>query len=175
MLSVETRATERTRLVDELGKIAFSDIGKVVTWGPEVTVIPATENGEAVKTIVSRVTVVDSAEIDDDTRAAVAEVSQDANGASLSKTRPFHANGKPLSYRTKDHADPGGDDPIMFLVVLDDDGGKPSPHMHAGPQVVRISQITRIEDRSPAYAPRTNRVDDGAVLRARVLAVEADE
>jgi hypothetical protein len=81
MLSVETRATERTRLVDELGKIAFSDIGKVVTWGREVTVIPATENGEAVKTIVSRVTVVDSAEIDDDTRAAVAEVSQDANGA----------------------------------------------------------------------------------------------
>jgi hypothetical protein len=61
--------------------IAFSDIGKVVTWGPEVTVIPATENGEAIKTIKSRVTVVDSVEIEDDTRAAVAEVSQGANGA----------------------------------------------------------------------------------------------
>jgi hypothetical protein len=53
--------------------IAFSDIGKVVTWGPEVTVISATENGEAIKTIKSRVTVV--------TRAAVAKVSQGANGA----------------------------------------------------------------------------------------------
>jgi hypothetical protein len=78
-----------------------------------------------------------------------------------------------LGYRIKDHADSGGDDPLMLRVVLDDDGGKPSAHMRVGAQVIRIRQVARIENRSPAYAPWTNRVDDRAVRRARALAVEA--
>jgi phage terminase small subunit len=71
----------RTRLVEELAKIAFSDIGKVVTWGPEAAVIRARENGVAITRMESRITLLDSDEIEDDVRGAVAEVSQSANGA----------------------------------------------------------------------------------------------
>ena len=71
----------RTRVVEELAKIAFSDIGKVVTWGPEATVIRAPENGGAIERMESRITLLDSDEIEDDVRGAVAEVLQSANGA----------------------------------------------------------------------------------------------
>jgi phage terminase small subunit len=71
----------RTRLIEELAKIAFSDIGKVVKWGPEPAVIRTPENGVAIKRMVSRVTWRDSDEIEDDVRGAVAEVSHGANGA----------------------------------------------------------------------------------------------
>jgi phage terminase small subunit len=71
----------RTRVVEELAKIAFSDIGKVVTWGPEAAVIRTPENGAAIKRTESRITLLDSDEIEDDARGAVAEVSQGANGA----------------------------------------------------------------------------------------------
>jgi phage terminase small subunit len=71
----------RTRLIEELARIAFSDIGKVVTWGPEAAVTWAPENGAATKRMENRITLLDSDEIDDDARAAVAEVSQGPNGA----------------------------------------------------------------------------------------------
>jgi hypothetical protein len=68
-------------VVEELAKIAFSDIGKVLTWGPEATVIRAPENGVAIERMETRITLLDSDEIDDDARAAIAEVSQGVNGA----------------------------------------------------------------------------------------------
>ena len=71
----------RTRLVEELAKIAFSDISKVVAWGPEAAVIRAPEDGVAIKRMENRITLLDSDEIEDDVRGAVAEVLQSANGA----------------------------------------------------------------------------------------------
>jgi phage terminase small subunit len=59
----------RTRLVEELAKIAFSDIGKVVTWGPEAQVIRAPEKEVANKRMESRITLLDSGEIENDVRA----------------------------------------------------------------------------------------------------------
>jgi phage terminase small subunit len=68
------------RVVDELAKIGFSDIRKVVTWRPEL-VAEVQEGGEiATKVWQSRVTVLDSSEIDADTAAAIESVSQGAQG-----------------------------------------------------------------------------------------------
>ena len=70
----------RARVVDELAKVGFSDIRKVVTWRPEL-VAEVQEEGEiATKVWQSRVTVLDSSEIDDDTAAAIESVSQGAQG-----------------------------------------------------------------------------------------------
>src|SRR6266853_2383774 len=57
----------RPRIVDELAKIAFSDIRKVVTWRPEMTTVASEgEEGEAKQVLVSRVTFLDSATLSDD-------------------------------------------------------------------------------------------------------------
>jgi phage terminase small subunit len=71
----------RTRLIEKLAKIAFSDIGEVVTWGPEPAGIRAPKNGVAIERMENRVTLLDSDEIEDDVRGAVAEVTQCPNGA----------------------------------------------------------------------------------------------
>jgi phage terminase small subunit len=48
----------RPRIVDELAKIAFSDLRKVVSWRPEMTTVASEgEEGEAKQFLVSRVTV----------------------------------------------------------------------------------------------------------------------
>jgi phage terminase small subunit len=67
-------------LINELARIGFSDIRKAVTWRPDVEVVEGDDDEEPMKIIRSRVTVVDSALIDDDTAAAIAAVSQGANG-----------------------------------------------------------------------------------------------
>jgi phage terminase small subunit len=80
----ERPGVTRARIVDELAAIAFSDIRKVVSWRPEMTVIEAEEGAEGEeggRAVVSRVTVVDSATLEPETAAAVAEVSQGATGA----------------------------------------------------------------------------------------------
>jgi phage terminase small subunit len=71
-----------TRIVDELAKIGFSDIRKVVSWRSEMVPAEPSEGDENAGTnaIVSRVTVLDSATIDPDAAAAVAQVSQSATG-----------------------------------------------------------------------------------------------
>jgi phage terminase small subunit len=67
-------------VVDELAKVGFSDIRKVVTWRPEL-VAEVQEGGEiTTKVWQSRVTVLDSSEIDADTAAAIESVSQGAQG-----------------------------------------------------------------------------------------------
>jgi hypothetical protein len=62
-------------------KIAFSDIRKVVSWGPEQAADDR-EDGHEPKTraTVTKVTVLESSSIDPDTAAAVAEVYQSATG-----------------------------------------------------------------------------------------------
>lgn len=80
LIAARTGATT-TRILDELARIGFADIRKVVRWRPEVVLDEADDpDGEPTKVIVSRVLVTDSATLDDDTAAAVASVSQGANG-----------------------------------------------------------------------------------------------
>ena len=79
----ERGGVTRTRIVDELARIGFADIREVVSWRPEVIGIEPPEDdedGEPVKVIQSRVTVLDSATLTADTAAAIAEVSQGAQG-----------------------------------------------------------------------------------------------
>jgi Terminase small subunit len=70
----------KTRLIEELARIAFADIRKAVEWHPEIVVREGEEGEEPTRVLVSRVLVKDSAEIIDDTAAAIASVSQGANG-----------------------------------------------------------------------------------------------
>jgi phage terminase small subunit len=74
---LERVGVTKTRLVDELARIAFADIRKAVEWRPEIVV---REDEEPTRLLVSRVLVKDSAEMDDDTAAAIASVAQGANG-----------------------------------------------------------------------------------------------
>jgi phage terminase small subunit len=81
------RAAERAevsleRTLRELAAIAFSDIGKAVTWGPSVLVREEKdEDGRRVKVITSAVSLVPSDRLDANTAAAIAAVSQGPTGA----------------------------------------------------------------------------------------------
>lgn len=77
----ERNGISRARVADELARIGFSDIRKVVTWRPEAEAVKTDNDGEpSVTTIKSRVTVLDSSQIDEATAAAVASVSQGQGG-----------------------------------------------------------------------------------------------
>jgi phage terminase small subunit len=81
------RAAERAeisleRILRELVAIAFSDIGKAVTWGPSVLVREEEdEDGHRVKVITSAVSLVPRDRLDANTAAAIAAVSQGSTGA----------------------------------------------------------------------------------------------
>jgi phage terminase small subunit len=77
----------QTRLIDELGRLAFSDIGNVVAWDNDVEHVsiaafggPKGEAAGVTKMITFRVTVLPSAKIDPAARAAVASISQGVGG-----------------------------------------------------------------------------------------------
>lgn len=68
------------RVLTELAKLGFSDIRKAIRWGTlGARVNPESEDVE----IENSVELLDSAEIDDDTAAAIQEISQGANGIKL--------------------------------------------------------------------------------------------
>ena len=91
MMAVE-RALEafggitRTRLLEELGALAFSDIRKVVHWDQETELVggefgdDVDDNPDVVKVIKSRVTVLPGATMDPMVAATVAEISQGEKG-----------------------------------------------------------------------------------------------
>jgi phage terminase small subunit len=81
LIAERTDAT-RTTVLNELARIGFADIRKVVSWRPELALeeVPDGE-GEPIQALVSRVLVKPSHAIDDDTAAAIKSVSQGANGA----------------------------------------------------------------------------------------------
>ena len=82
------------QVVRELKLIGFSDIRKVVSWRNElVTRTEKGEDGEPVKVLMPRVTIVDADKISDEAAAAVAEVSQTVNGALRVKLHDKHALG----------------------------------------------------------------------------------
>ncbi|KAF4559206.1 terminase small subunit [Pseudomonas sp. CES] len=82
---MESRATRtgitQDMVLRELAKIGFSDIRKVVRWG-ETMVRMADADDEGAEDMVPYhgLALIDSTEIDDDTAAAIAEVSQGRDG-----------------------------------------------------------------------------------------------
>src|SRR5258708_4940072 len=81
------------QVVRELKLIGFSDIRKVVSWRNElVTRTEKGEDGEPVMVPMPRVTIVDADKISDEAAAAIAEVSQNANGSLRIKMHDKHAS-----------------------------------------------------------------------------------
>lgn len=75
-LAAQRTTVEIEEIVDELAKIAFSDIRKAVKWGAGI-VVPDEEGNPQV---VNSVSLIASHEIDDRTAAAISEISQTASG-----------------------------------------------------------------------------------------------
>lgn len=70
------------RVLQELAKIGFADIRKAVRWGnTELRVVDGDEDSEP--TPYHGLAVIDSSEIDDDTAAAIAEVSEGRDGIKI--------------------------------------------------------------------------------------------
>lgn len=70
------------RVLRELAKLGFSDIRKAVNWRSNVTEIGENpDTGEPETRAFNEVVLVDSHAVDDDTAAAIAEVSQTKEGA----------------------------------------------------------------------------------------------
>ena len=65
---------ERTLL--ELAKVGYADIRKAVRWGEAIAV----KDADGSETVSNGVAMFDSAEIDDDTAAAISEVAQTRDG-----------------------------------------------------------------------------------------------
>lgn len=69
------------RVVAELVKIGFSDIRKIINWRSNVTaMIEDEDTGEQRMAVTNEVVLIGSHEIDDDTAAAISEISQTDKG-----------------------------------------------------------------------------------------------
>jgi phage terminase small subunit len=81
------------QVLRELAKLGFSCIGKAVTWRNEVVTqeLEGGEEGETRTVMVPRVTIVPTEDLDKATLDAIAEVSQQANGALRVKMHDKHA------------------------------------------------------------------------------------
>lgn len=80
--SVRTKITQ-DMVLTELAKIGFSDIRKVVKWQSDLITTEDAEDGDTlvVKTVVTNgVQLISSEEVDDDTAAAISEISQNNTG-----------------------------------------------------------------------------------------------
>jgi phage terminase small subunit len=80
-------------VIRELKKLGFSCIGKAVTWRNEVVTqqLEEGEEGEPKTVLVPRVRIVPTEDLDKATLDAIAEVSQQANGALRVKLHDKHA------------------------------------------------------------------------------------
>jgi hypothetical protein len=84
---MELGGITRSRIVDELGAIAFSDIGDVVDWDNETEHLQPSEpgvgdghGGKITKVIRARVLVIDKSKIDPRVRRAIAKLVMTDNG-----------------------------------------------------------------------------------------------
>lgn len=68
------------KVLAELAKIGFADIRRAIEWGPEVMVVDENTGETAVS---NGVALVSSEKIDSDTAAAIAEISQTAQGIKI--------------------------------------------------------------------------------------------
>lgn len=70
------------RVLAEIAKIGFSDIRKLVKWRSNVTVMGADpDTDEPVMNVANEVVLTDSHQLDDDSAAAISEISQSKDGA----------------------------------------------------------------------------------------------
>jgi phage terminase small subunit len=70
------------RVLRELATIAFSNITKALTWGPNVQVREEKdEGGQRAKVVTGAVSLVPRDKLDENTAAAIAAVSQSSTGA----------------------------------------------------------------------------------------------
>lgn len=80
------RAAEKAEITQEmvlreLGKLGFSDIRKAVKWKAHVSDMEVDEEtDEARMSVTNQVQIIDSEDIDDDTAAAISEISQTDRG-----------------------------------------------------------------------------------------------
>lgn len=83
-MAARSKRTEITadRVLQELAKIGFSDIRKAVRWRSDMQAeYTDPETGEAASIFLNSVRLVDSGELDEETAAAIASVSQTDKGA----------------------------------------------------------------------------------------------
>lgn len=78
--SIRTEITQ-DRVLTELARIGFADIRKVVRWGETVLRVAESETGETEP--YHGLALISSDEIDDDTAAAIAEVSEGPKGIKI--------------------------------------------------------------------------------------------
>jgi phage terminase small subunit len=120
-IAIEKLAITKERVLAELAKIGFSDIRKAIKWnGHLVREEDNNEGGDVLlikETRTNLVSLIDSDELDDDTAAAIAEVSQNASGGVKIKMYDKRATlvdlGKHLGM-FKDDAGKSGDIHIHF-------------------------------------------------------------
>jgi Terminase small subunit len=93
-------------VIRELKKLGFSCIGKAVTWRNEVVTqqLEEGEEGEPKTVLVPRVRIVPTEDLDKATLDAIAEVSQQANGALRVKMHDKHAALVSLGKRRRGNA-----------------------------------------------------------------------
>lgn len=68
------------RVLTELAKIGFSDLRKAISWRANVTGMVEDEDGSQRLAVTNEVQLIDSDKLDDATAAAIAEISQTAQG-----------------------------------------------------------------------------------------------
>lgn len=81
-MAERSKRTEITAdmVLRELAKIGFADIRKAVVWRANVTGMVQDDDGTERLAVTNEVQVIDSDRLDDETAAAVAEISQTAQG-----------------------------------------------------------------------------------------------
>lgn len=79
-MAVNTGVTPES-VVKELAKLGFSDIRKVLSWRSNIEQIGENDDGEPILKVGNEVTLRNSDEIDDETAAAISEISQTKDGA----------------------------------------------------------------------------------------------
>lgn len=130
VLAAKQARSERTEITQdmvlrELAKIGFSDIRKVARWGNTTVLVDGDDEKERE---YHGIALIDSSEIDDDTAAAIAEVSQGKDGLKVKmydKKAALVDIGKHIG---------------MFTERVDHtSGGKPMPTTPAAPAVINVT------------------------------------
>lgn len=86
--AAQEKRSERTEItqdmvLQELAKIGFSDIRKIVRWGETMIRMEADKDGNDVVVPYHGLALIDSNEIDDATAAAISEVAEGRNGLTV--------------------------------------------------------------------------------------------
>ena len=117
------------RIMAELAKVAFSDIGRAVTWGPCQKKLYNNDTGQIIGESAG-VGVKPSDEIDADTRHAIAEISEGRNGFKIKfhdKLGALVKLGMQLGMFRERKSGDAEDNPLRLLVEAIQREGAPLP------------------------------------------------